>query len=80
MRTTSSYTTSDIAQGSFLFVSGVPLVGVERIDDQRRAFCFEHVEGLEELLMAFASGRPVPIAPARLIGSYKHLKSLLKMP
>jgi len=72
-----TYNTTCIQQGSFLYASGIPLVGIEKIDNNRSEFCFERTENIEELLMAFASGRELLIVPSRLLASYKHLKSLL---
>lgn len=68
---------SDLPTASFLYASGVPLIGIERIDDRRKEFCFERVTGIEDLLIQFASGREVLMVPSRLLGSHKHLKSLL---
>lgn len=72
-----SFSTSDLPQATFLYASGIPLIGIEPIDDRRREFCFERIEGIEELLVAFASGRPIPMIPSRLLAAHKHLKSLL---
>ena len=77
MRIHESYSTSDLPQATFLYASGVPLIGIEAVDDKRRAFSFERTEGLEELLMAFASGREVLMVPSQLLAAHKHLKSLL---
>lgn len=72
-----TYSTSDLPQATFLYASGVPLIGIETVDERRRAFAFERVKGLEELMMMFASGREVPMVPSRLLAAHKHLKSLL---
>lgn len=72
-----TYNTSDLPQATFLYASGVPLIGIEPVDDRRREFCFERMEGLEELLVAFASGREILMVPSRLLAAHKHLKSLL---
>lgn len=77
MSTHETYRTSDLPQASFLHASGIPLVGIERIDEKRSEFLFEHAEEVDELLDAFASGRAVPVVPSRLLASQKHLKSLL---
>jgi hypothetical protein len=77
MRIHATYNTSDLPQASFLHASGIPLVGIERVDEKRKEFCFEHDGNIEELLMAFASGRELPLVPSRLLASHKHLKSLL---
>ena len=77
MRTHESFSTSDLPQATFLYASGVPLIGIEPVDDRRRSFCFERIDGLDELLMVFASGREVSIVPSRLLAAHKHLKSLL---
>ena len=72
-----TYDTADLPQASFLYASGIPLIGIERLDDRKSKFCFERAKGIDELLMAFASGREVLLVPSRLLASYKHLKSLL---
>lgn len=72
-----TYNTSDLPQSVWLHASGVPLVGIEKLSEARSEFCFERVEEIEDLLIAFASGRKIPMAPSHLIASYKHLKSLL---
>jgi len=72
-----TYNTADLPQATFLYASGVPLVGVEKVDGQRCEFCFERYDAIEELLMAFASGREVLFVPSRLLAAHKHLKSLL---
>lgn len=77
MRTHETLSISDLPQATFLYAMGVPLIGIERVDDRRSEFCFERVEGLEELLVAFASGREILMVPSRLLASHKHLKSLL---
>lgn len=77
MRTHESYSTSDLPQATFLYATGIPLVGIETVDDRRKAFTFERTEGLEELLMEFASGREIPMVPSQLLAAHKHLKSLL---
>ena len=77
MRTNATYNSSDLPQCVWLHASGVPLVGIEKMNDTRREFCFERTKNIEELLMAYASGRTILCVPSRLIASYKHLKSLL---
>lgn len=72
-----TYNTSDLPQASFLYASGIPLMGIARIDAKRCEFQFEGVEIIEGLLKDFASGRPVSVVPSRLLASHKHLKSLL---
>jgi hypothetical protein len=77
MSTYETYRTSDLPQASFLHASGVPLIGIEKVDEKRSEFQFEYTQGIEDLLNAFASGRAVPVVPSRLLASQKHLKSLL---
>lgn len=77
MSTHETYSTSDLPQASFLHASRIPLVGIERIDEKRSEFLFEHSEEVDELLSAFASGREVPLVPSHLLAAHKHLKSLL---
>ncbi|MBU1124117.1 hypothetical protein KJ652_06055 [Patescibacteria group bacterium] len=77
MHTYETLQISDLPQATFLYASGVPLVGIEKINENRKAFCFERTDGTEELLMSFASGREILIVPSQLLSSYKHLKSLL---
>lgn len=72
-----TYNTADLPQATFLYSSGVPLVGVERVDAIKCEFCFERNGAIEELLMAFASGREIPLVPSSLLAAHKHLKSLL---
>lgn len=77
MSTYETYSTSDLPQASFLHASGIPLIGIIRIDARRCEFQFEGADNLEELLKDFASGRAVSVVPSRLLASHKHLKSLL---
>lgn len=77
MRTHAPFRTSDLPQASFLHASGVPLIGIEKVDEKRSEFQFEYTDEIEALLREFASGRTVPIIPSRLLASQKHLKSLL---
>ena len=77
MSTHETYRTSDLPQASFLHASGIPLIGIEKVDEKRSEFQFEYTEDIEELLKAFASGRAVLVVPSRLLASQKHLKSLL---
>ena len=72
-----TYNTSDLPQASFLHASGVPLIGIEKIDEKRSEFQFEYTAEIEAFLQAFASGRAVAVVPSRLLASHKHLKSLL---
>ncbi|PIR54064.1 hypothetical protein COU75_02705 [Candidatus Peregrinibacteria bacterium CG10_big_fil_rev_8_21_14_0_10_42_8] len=73
----STYNTADLPQATFLYASGVPLVGVEKVDGQKCEFCFERNESVDGLLMVFASGRECLLVPSRLLAAHKHLKSLL---
>lgn len=72
-----TYSTSDLPQAAFLHASGIPLIGIAKIDDKRCEFQFESPSELEGLLKDFASGRAVSMIPSRLLASHKHLKSLL---
>ena len=72
-----TYNTADLPQATFLYASGIPLVGIEKIDAQRCAFCFEHTDYIEQLLIVFASGREILVVPSHLLAAHKHLKSLL---
>jgi len=77
MSTNATYNTADLLISVWLNYSDIPLVGVEKIDDNKCEFCFKRTDNLEELLMVFASNQEVPCNPARLLASYKHCKSLL---
>lgn len=77
MSTHETFSTSDLPQASFLHASGIPLIGIVKIDAKRCEFQFERPNNLEKLLQDFASGRPVSVVPSRLLASHKHLKSLL---
>ncbi|OIO55542.1 hypothetical protein AUJ46_01070 [Candidatus Peregrinibacteria bacterium CG1_02_54_53] len=77
MSTHETYNTSDLPQASFLHAAGIPLVKIERIDERRSEFQFEHTADIQKLLQIFASGREVSMVPSRLLASHKHLKSLL---
>jgi len=73
------FDSTDIYLCSFLVTRGAVLDGVERDASGKVRFLL-HAESkgvLDEWVRAYWSSEPVLLVPSRLLGSLKHLKSLL---
>ncbi len=77
MSTATHYDSTDIYVTAFLVSQGAELNGTERSPDGRVHFLLRRVEGMDELLQAYWSNKPVPVVPSQLYGSLKFLKSVI---
>ena len=68
---------TDIYVSAYLISQGATLDGTERTPDGRVHFHLRRVDGMDELLQAYWSNKPVSVVPSQLYGSLKFLKSVI---
>lgn len=77
MSAPTQYDSTDIYVTAFLISQGAELEGTERSQDGRVHFILRRVDGMDELLQAYWSNKPVAVIPSQLYGSLKFLKSVI---
>jgi hypothetical protein len=72
--TAPQYTTNDPHLAAFLVSEGAALTSLRRTSPKRVLFSFTASRELHVLLRLYWGGRPLPIAPSRLLGVLHDLK------
>ena len=74
----SQYETSDVYLAAFLLCMGAKFLGFSRPSKRRVLFQFRSDEQLHELLRLYWKNGEVSLIPARLFGSLRRLKGIVR--